>query len=113
VAIQLGLSEKETSRYYKEYWKLKRLYKLHQLYIEIEYCLPSFLKLHRLLKEKGLNPGNVEWFANAIETGAIKLPELQKRYQNLQNMVWNMEYRNQKLERDSQVVQRRITELRD
>src|SRR5437588_12973759 len=40
VAIQLCLSEKEATRYYKEYWKLKRLYKLHQLYIEIEYCLP-------------------------------------------------------------------------
>jgi prefoldin subunit 5 len=111
VAIQLGLSEKEATRYYKEYWKLKRLYKLHQLYIEIEYCLPSFLKLHSALKRRGLTSGNVEWFANAIETGAIKLPELQKRYQNLQNMVWNMEHRNQKLERDSQVVQRRITEL--
>src|SRR5690349_6489451 len=111
VAIQLGLSEKETSRYYKEYWKLKRLYKLHQLYIEIEHCLPSFLKLHRVLKEKGLNPGNVEWFANAIETGAIKLPELQKRYQSLQNKVQIMQGQTQKLERDSQIVQRRITEL--
>ena len=111
MAIQLGLSEKEATKYYKEYWKLKRLYKLHQLYIEIEYCLPSFLKLHSALKRRGLTSGNVEWFANAIETGAIKLPELQKRYQSLQNKVQTLQYQKQKLERDSQIVQRRITEL--
>jgi flagellar biosynthesis GTPase FlhF len=111
VAIQLGLSEKEATRYYKEYWKLKRLYKLHQLYIEIEHCLPSFLKLHSALKRRGLNPGNVEWFANAIETGAVKLPELQNKYQSLQNKVQIMQGQTQKLERDSQIVQRRIIEL--
>lgn len=111
VAIQLGLSEKEATRYYKEYWKLKRLYKLYQLYTEIDHCLPSFLKLHSALKKKGLTPGNVEWFANAIETGAVKLPELQKQYQNLQNMVLTVHCQKQKLERDSQVVQRQITEL--
>ena len=32
------------------------------------------------LKKRGLNPNNVEWFADAIETGAIKIPEIQKQY---------------------------------
>jgi hypothetical protein len=32
VAIQLGLPEKEATRYYAEFWKLKRLYKLYQIY---------------------------------------------------------------------------------
>jgi DNA-binding CsgD family transcriptional regulator len=111
VAIQLGLSEKEATRYIKEYWKLKRLYKLYQLYTEIEHCLPSFLKLHSALKRRGLTSGNVEWFASAIETGAVKLPELQNKYQSLQNMVLTVHCQKQKLERDSQIVQRRITEL--
>jgi hypothetical protein len=109
-AIQLGLSEKEATRYYKEYWKLKRLYKLYQLYTEIEHCLPSFLKLHSALKRRGLTSGNVGWFANAIETGAVKLPELQKQYQSLQKLEV-LQYQKQKLELDSQVVQRQITEL--
>ncbi|HET7283347.1 MAG TPA: hypothetical protein VFI70_01555 [Nitrososphaeraceae archaeon] len=73
VAIELGLSEKEATRYYKEYWRLNHLYKLYQVYIEVEHYLPSFLKLHKVLKKRGLNPNNVEWFANAIETGAIKI----------------------------------------
>jgi hypothetical protein len=89
VAIQLGLSEKETSRYYKEYWKLKRLYKLYQIYTEIEHCLPSFLKLHKVLKKRGLNPKNVEWFADAIETGVIKLPELHSQYESSKKLLQN------------------------
>jgi hypothetical protein len=55
-----------------EFWKLKRQYRLYQIYPEIEHCLPSFLKLHRVLKGKGLNPDNVEWFANAMESQALK-----------------------------------------
>ena len=47
---------------------------------QIEHCLPSFLKLDKALKKRGLNPNNVEWFADAIETGAIKIPEIQKQY---------------------------------
>jgi hypothetical protein len=40
----------------------------------IEHYLPTFLKLHKALKNRGLNPNNVEWFADAIETGDIKTP---------------------------------------
>lgn len=35
VAVQLGLSEKEATRYYKEYWRLNNHYKLYQVYIEV------------------------------------------------------------------------------
>jgi hypothetical protein len=45
------------------------------------------LKLHRALKKRGLNPENVEWFADAIETGVIKLSELQNEYQIIKNEV--------------------------
>jgi len=46
------------------------------IYPQIRYYLPSFLKLHKVLKRKGLTAGNIEWFANAIDIGTIKLPEL-------------------------------------
>jgi diaminopimelate epimerase len=32
VAIQLNLSEKEATRFYTEYWKLRRLYSLYHIY---------------------------------------------------------------------------------
>jgi transcriptional regulator len=92
VSIELGLREKEASKLFREFLKLKRQDRLHQIYPEIEPSLPSFLKLHKVLKKRGLNPANVEWFADAIEMGTIKLPELQGQYQSLQNRVLRMEH---------------------
>ena len=96
-----------------EFWKLKHLDRLYQIYPEIEHSLPSFLKLHSALKKEGMRPDNVEWFANAMETGAVKLPGLQNQYQNLQNKVQTVHYQKQKLERDLQVIQNRMIELTD
>ena len=58
-----------------------------------------------------MNPNNVEWFIDAIETGAVNVPELQGQYQSLQNKVWRMEHRKQELERDCQAIQRETVEL--
>ena len=80
VAIELGIREAHVNKFFREFWKLKNLNKLYDIYPQIRHCLPSFLKLHKSLKKKGLNPNNIEWFADAIETGAIKIPEIQKQY---------------------------------
>jgi hypothetical protein len=45
------------------------------------------------LKKRGLNPNNVEWFANAIETGAIKIPEIQKQYAKIQDEIEAIDYK--------------------
>ena len=39
-----------------------------------------------------MNPKNVEWFADAIAMGAVKLPELQGQYQSLQNKVRGIQH---------------------
>jgi hypothetical protein len=39
------------------------------------------------LKKRGLNPSNVEGFADAIETGAVKLPELHNQYENSKKLL--------------------------
>ena len=70
----------------------------------MERAIPSFLKSYKVFKRKSLTIDNVEWFAKAIETGVIKLPELQHDYKNLQNKVQTMQYQKQKLERDLQVI---------
>ena len=54
VAIELGLSEKEVTRYYTEYWRLTHLYKLHSIYKELKGDLSPILKLYRLLKREGI-----------------------------------------------------------
>jgi chromosome segregation ATPase len=59
----------------------------------IEHYLPTFLKLHKAMKNSGLNPNNVEWFADAIETGAIKIPEIQKQYAKIQDDLEVIDYK--------------------
>ena len=86
VAIELGLREVQVNKFFSEFWKLKNINELY-VYPQIRHYLSSFLKLHKVFKRKGLTAGNVEWFANAIEIGAIKLPELQHHHKNLQNKV--------------------------
>jgi hypothetical protein len=51
------------------------------------------LKLHKTLKKKGLNPNNMEWFADAIETGAIKIPEIQKQYVKVKDDLEVIDYK--------------------
>ena len=87
VAIQLGLSEKEATRYYTEYWRLKRIYGLYQIYQELKGDLSYILKLCRLAKRKGITADNIEWFVNMVDIGTYNIQELQKQYAKLQDEV--------------------------
>jgi hypothetical protein len=93
VAIELGIREAQVNKFFREFWKLKNLNELYEIYPQIEHCLPSFLKLHKALKKRGLNPNNVEWFADAIETGAIKIPEIQKQYAKINEELEAIDYK--------------------
>ena len=45
------------------------------------------------MKRKGLTADNVEWFANAVETGAIKIPEIQKQYAKVKDDQEAIDYK--------------------
>src|ERR687891_2675272 len=59
VATALGLREKEVSEYYREYWNLKGMYRLNQIYEEIKDDIWSVLELHRRIKTEDLSPQQV------------------------------------------------------
>ena len=40
-----------------------------------------------------MNPNNVEWFADAIETRAIKIPEIQKQYAKVNEHLEAIDYK--------------------
>jgi hypothetical protein len=86
-AIQLNLSEKEATRYYTEYWRLKRLYSLYQIYQESKGNLSYIMKLCRLAKRQGITADNIEWFVNMVNIGTYNIPDLQKQYTKLQDQV--------------------------
>ena len=93
MAIELGLREKQVDKLYREFWKLKNLNELYELYPQIEHYLSSFLNLHKALKKRGLNSNNVELFADAIETGAIKIPEIQNQYARVKDELEAIDYK--------------------
>jgi hypothetical protein len=73
VAIQSSLSEKEATRYYTEYWKLKRLYSLYHIYQESKGNLSYIMKLCRLAKRQAITADNIEWFVNMVNLYLITL----------------------------------------
>ena len=87
VAIQLGLSEKEATRYYTEYWRLKHLYSLYHIYQESKGDLSYILKLCRIAKRQGITADNIEWFVNMVNIGTYNIPDLQNQYAKLQDEV--------------------------
>jgi hypothetical protein len=48
VAIVLNLMQAEVTEFYREYWNLKQLYDLSEVYGEIKGDISSFVNLYRL-----------------------------------------------------------------
>jgi len=92
VAIQLTLSEKEATRYYTEYWRLKRLYSLCHIYQESKGNLSYILKLFALAKRQGITADNIEWFVNLVNIDTYNIPDLQKQYARLQDEVQGIDH---------------------
>ena len=77
VAIELNLRESQVTSYYKEYWKLKGLYKLNLVYEEIKDDIAYFVKLHRLSKAAGISTEHV---VNLLEIANNDLQSIEYRY---------------------------------
>src|SRR5437016_2412147 len=59
VAIKLDIETGEVDRLYREYWKLKGLYHLRQVYAELRGDIAPFLELYHLTKKEGFGPQQV------------------------------------------------------
>jgi hypothetical protein len=53
VVIALDLPADEVRVIFREFWELEHMHKLNEVYEEIKGSLPSFLKLHKIVKEQG------------------------------------------------------------
>jgi DNA-binding CsgD family transcriptional regulator len=108
VAIQLGLSEKQVTKYCREYWELQGLHELTFLYEERKHHLPSFLRLHNVMERQGID--NEKDIANVLKY-ANELPNLQQYWENLRDNNHNLKRQNQELEKDLHARKREIVEL--
>ena len=84
VAIKLDIRESEVTEYYKEYWKLKGLYKLTLIHDEIKNDIKYFLELYGLSKAPGKSAEHV---VNLLKIANNNLPALENRYEKLQRNV--------------------------
>ena len=88
VAIELNLSEKQVTKFYMEYWKLKGMYKLNLIHDEIKDDIAYFAKLYRLSKAAGNTPEHVVSLLNIANND---LPALENKYKKLQRNVNDLE----------------------
>jgi hypothetical protein len=91
VAIELGLDEKQITKFYREYWKLKGLYKLNLIHDEIKDDVVHFAKLYRLSKAVGKSAEDVVSLLNIANND---LPALEDKYKKLQRDLNDLESRS-------------------
>ena len=111
VAIQLGLSEKQATRYYTEYWRLRHLYKLHSIYKESKGDLSAFLKLYRLVKRLGIRIKDLGWFVHMVDIGIYKIPEIQNQYAKIKNEIEAIDYKKTMAKYELQSINNQIAIL--
>jgi transposase len=109
VAIKLDLGTDEVNRLYRDFWKLKRLYKLTALYEEIRNFLPSFLELSRIMKKERLLS---EKDIASILKSAHELPDIKNKVQRLiQQVMWMENARDNCKVELSNLQNRKVSEV--
>jgi DNA-binding CsgD family transcriptional regulator len=111
VAILLGLSERQATRYYTEYWRLKRIYKLHFIYKESNGNPSTFLRLYKLVKRLGIRIKDLEWFVGMVEIGTYKIPEIQNQYAKIKNELEAIDYKKTMAKYELQNINNQIAIL--
>ncbi|HYA82663.1 MAG TPA: hypothetical protein VEH06_04335 [Candidatus Bathyarchaeia archaeon] len=80
VAIALDQPGDRVRAFYREYWELTGRYKVAQIYDEARYNLYDLLKLHKVVKNLGME-----------ENDLVKVLELAK-HNELEHLQWKVEY---------------------
>jgi transposase len=110
VAIELNLRQAEVSEFYREYWELKQLYDLNQVYEEIKGDIHSFVKLYKLAKAVGMNAQHV---GKLLVIADNHLPVVEYRYQELKREEASLEAGNRNSARTFQELSDHISATRD
>ena len=88
ISIVLNLRQAEVTELYKEYWNLKNLYELNQVYEEIKDDVHSFVKLYKLAKAVGMNTQHV---GKLLAIANSHLPAVEQRCEDLNREVYSLE----------------------
>ena len=103
-AINLNLSSEETEDLYLGYLRLVNLHRLVLLYNEQKYKLPSFFKLHRVLKSAGIREEDAAYLIKE----ANQIPFIRKTFWDLTNANTNLQEQNNNLLSELSSVQNEV-----
>ena len=109
VVIGLDLRPDEVQEIYRQFLELKNMYKLVEVYDEMENYLPSLLELFRIIESRGINKNDIIDVLMLINTG--RLPYLQKKVANLTSAVSWLENEIKKKEYNLSTLNSRTREL--
>jgi type I site-specific restriction-modification system R (restriction) subunit len=88
VAAELNIREAEATKYYREYWKLKRLYRLDQIYEDIKDDIIHIIRLYRKMKAERIG---IDEVINLIKIANNDLPAVENKYHELKRDVESLE----------------------
>ena len=98
IAIELNIKAQQAIIFQREYWDLKGIHELNQIYDEIKGDPWSFVEIRKQMKNAGMGPEHVN---RLLRIANNDLPALERRYERLQHEVNLLEFRNSNLMRNS------------
>jgi hypothetical protein len=90
VAAELNIREVEVTRYYREHWKLKGLYRFNQIYEDVKNDIIHIIRLHKRMKASRIG---IEEVINLIKIANYGLPVVEDKYRRLKRDVNSLESR--------------------
>jgi non-canonical (house-cleaning) NTP pyrophosphatase len=103
VAIELGLDEKTTTKFWREYCHLENIDDLIRIYDNLGPGISSLLELYKVMKEQELGPKDVDYVARKL----IDIQELEQHEENIKNRIKEMQSQKMKLSVDLDGMQQR------
>jgi hypothetical protein len=98
VAIELNLKSNEVGRLYKEWWQLKGLHQLNQLYEQIGDDIFQFHSTYKYIKDRGYTPHQLIDVANHLGQLPLLRSEREQLKQEIQNLVDQRDQLNESIE---------------
>jgi hypothetical protein len=106
VDVALALPADEVQAIYREFWELKGMYRLAQIYDEARYDLPGFLRLHKIVKDLGMQEQEIINVLNLANSHQLK--HLQWKVEYLRNDIDMLEVQKTKASNHILILNRRI-----
>jgi hypothetical protein len=89
VAIELDMSADEVEELHVQYWRLRKLDDLEELYHEAKYTLSLLLRLYKILKDMRIT--NDKDIYDLIELASYGLPTLRNKHEDLLNQATTLQ----------------------